>query len=256
VELAKIAAAARAFADLVFPRFCIICSARVEPDNAMDLCAKCDAQVARTPGRWCPKCAAEMPQYGDACPNCHNMSLAMKGSTAFGVYSGTLRERILSYKFSGRRDYSRTFGLAVARAVRKAWPDVGFDGVIGVPLHPERRRERGFDQARHLATYVARALATNDRPKALRRVRATQSQVGLTKSARGENMRGAFAAGRCDGLQTVLLVDDIMTTGATASEAARTLKRAGIKRVFAGVIARADFREIDRESFGAPDVEG
>jgi ComF family protein len=182
-----------------------------------------------------------MPRFGDACPNCHNMSLVMRESTAFGLYRGALRERIIDYKFSSQRHLARTFGHMVAAAARRTWPDVKFDGVCGVPLHRARRGERGFDQSRAIAAYAARALGVRDRSSVIRRVRATESQVGLTKSARVGNVKGAFEVKGAGGMLTALVVDDIMTTGATASEACRALRKAGVKRVYAAVIARAGF---------------
>jgi len=232
-----------------------MCGGPVTPENPIDLCPSCDGQAARPLGRWCPKCAAEMPRYGNACPNCHDMSLAMSGSAAFGLHAGRLRESILAFKFSGRRYYARTFGRLIVRAVTSAWPQTHFDGVVAVPLHSSRLRQRGFDQGRCLAAHVARALGVSDRSGVLRRVRATESQVGLTKSARTENVKGAFAAADCPGLMTVLVVDDIMTTGATASEAARALRKAGAKDVYAAVIARADFREQARAGGIEPESE-
>ena len=207
----------------------------------MDLCASCEAEIARPEGRWCPKCGAAMPRFGDACPNCHNMSLAMRESTAFGLYRGVLRERIIDYKFSSERHLARTFGQMVALAAMRAWPEVRFDGVCGVPLHRTRLRERGFDQSRSIAAYAARALGVRNRSGVIRRARATESQVGLTKSARVGNVKGAFEVKGASGMLTALVVDDIMTTGATASEACRALRKAGVKRVYAAVVARAGF---------------
>ncbi len=236
---------ARALTDVFLPRFCIACGTRVGADNPMDLCGACAQAMRPDWQRPCPRCGAAMPEYGNSCPNCHNMRLAMAASTSFGVYSGVLRDRIIDYKFSGTRYLARTFGHMAALAAKDAWPEVAFDAVVAVPLHRARRGERGFDQSRQIAHYAARALGVKDRSSVLRRCRATESQVGLTKTARMRNVREAFVAKGVSGILAALVIDDIMTTGATVSEAARALKRAGVKTVYATVVARTGFeREI------------
>lgn len=236
-----IATIVRAFADTLLPRFCIVCGAPMSEERPLDLCVRCEREIALPAGRYCPKCSAPMADYATSCPNCHNMHLAMLGSAAFGPYRGVLRERIVEYKFFARRHLARTFGHLVAAAARRAWPEVRFDAVAGLPLHKSRRRERGFDQAQAIARYAAKALGAPLRTGLLARTRVTASQVGLTKSARVKNVKGAFAAREAAGIETALVVDDIMTTGATMSEACRALRKAGVRRVFAAVVARAGF---------------
>jgi len=235
----------RALADVFMPRYCIICGREVDHRRSADICPKCEAQIALPRAGTCPKCCAAVPRFGGSCPNCHNMSLAMNESTAFGVYAGALRDRIIEFKFSGARHLARTFGYLAARAVSETWPDVRFDAVSGVPLHATRFKQRGFDQAQGLAAYAARALGARYRPGLIKRVRPTESQVGLTKSARIRNVKDAFTACRAEHVLTALVLDDIMTTGATMSAACRALKRAGVKTVYAAVVARAAFAPED-----------
>jgi ComF family protein len=145
-----------------------------------------------------------------------------------GLYDGALREIIHGFKYEGRR------GLAVplAEMMRTAGAPVltGADAVVPVPLHPWRRLRRGFNQAddlaRHLGVPVARALW---------RVRATAPQTGLTSAARRRNLRKAFIASPLASAaianRTLVLVDDVRTTGATLEACARVLKAAGAKEV-------------------------
>jgi ComF family protein len=234
----------RAFADVFFPRFCIICGKSMPCEMQADICQTCERETALGEGRYCRKCAAPMARYADKCPNCHNMHLALDGATAFGRYGGDLRSRIIEFKFSGGRHLARTLGILAARAAAKAWPQARFDAVAGIPLHRTRRGRRGFDQAQALAHYAALALAVPDRRRLLTRTRPTESQVALTKTARMRNVKDAFEAAAGTQVSKVLLVDDIMTTGATASAAARALKRSGVKAVYAVVVARAGFEEV------------
>lgn len=234
---------ARAAADVFFPRSCIICGIRSPHDSSADICPTCATAVALGEGRYCPRCTAAMAEFAKACPNCHNMRLAMTESTAFGIYTGSLRERVLEFKFSGQRYLARTLGHLAGAAALKAWSNETFDAVTAVPLHWKRRRERGFDQARAIAYHASKIAGVRYRPRMLTRNRPTESQVGLSKTARVRNIRDAFSARVPKGVQTALLVDDIMTTGATISEAARTLRRAGVKKVYAAVVARAGFED-------------
>jgi ComF family protein len=117
-----------------------------------------------------------------------------------------------------------------------------FDVVVPVPLHWLRRLERGYNQAAMLARPLAKQLRVPFSTRRLRRIRYTSHQTGQSATSRQENLRGAFAswpAHRIRGLR-ILLVDDVMTTGSTCSEAARALKKAGAARVVAAVLARAE----------------
>lgn len=231
----------RALADVFLPRLCIFCGAPVSSAAGADFCRDCAAEAALPEGRYCKRCAVPMATYAAKCPNCHNLRIRLDRATAFGFHSGVLRERVLEYKFNGDQYLARTLGALVARAAEDRWPEVAFDAVAGVPLHRRRKRERGFDQGRELGRWAARRLGAPWAPGLLRRVRYTESQVGLTRTARLKNVKGAFAAFVKSKLENVLLVDDTMTTGATLSEAARALKRAGVIRVYAAVAARAGF---------------
>jgi ComF family protein len=113
------------------------------------------------------------------------------------------------------------------------------DAVVPVPLHWWRRLRRGYNQSEALARGLARVLALPCRTSWLRRARHTPSQVGKSAEQRRANVRGAFRAARVPAGASVLLVDDVMTTGATASEAARALKEAGAGRVVAAALGRA-----------------
>jgi ComF family protein len=162
---------------------------------------------------------------------------------AIGAYDGALRAIVHALKYEGRRSLARR--LAALMRVRGADVLIGADWVVPVPLHPSRRRERGFNQAADLA----RHLGVPPRA-ALRRTRATGTQTGLPAARRRRNVRGAFAVvtGR-EGQErqkgpkrlkgsVVVLIDDVSTTGATLEACARVLKEAGVREVRALTAAR------------------
>jgi ComF family protein len=151
-----------------------------------------------------------------------------------GAYEGTLRSIIHALKYEGRR----SLAIPLAHLMRARGADLieGADVAVPVPLHPSRRRERGFNQAADLGKHLGMPM----RP-ALRRIRATVAQASLPAARRHGNVRGAFVATpAAESLcrQTVLLIDDVSTTGATLEACARVLKEAGVREVRALTAAR------------------
>lgn len=156
----------------------------------------------------------------------------------YGSYEGALRSLIHVFKYDRVAPLARPFGELLARALPR---DRSFDLIVPMPLHWRRRWQRGFNQSALLAREIAKRWNVPVR-RAVRRRRATAPQAGLTNAKRRANMRGAFrATARLDGLR-VLLIDDVVTTGATASACARVLKRAGAKSVTVLALARTDRR--------------
>lgn len=173
---------------------------------------------------------------------------------SFGLYAGPLRRIILELKFRRRERLGRRLGELLAPVADPVWESNPV--LVPVPLHPSRKRERGFNQAELLAQGLAwRRGKTGREAKpqvaaaCLRRTRATVPQTGLSIAARRENVRGVFSVDRRDKVRdrTVVLIDDVMTTGATLSACAAALKRAGAARVLALTLARAtpQFPDLD-----------
>jgi ComF family protein len=153
---------------------------------------------------------------------------------AIGEYDGALKAIVHALKYEARRSLARP--LAALMQHRGADLVAAADCAVPVPLHPARRRERGFNQAADLARHLG--LPVND---ALRRVRATATQTGLPAAQRHRNVRDAFAVTRSarDLIgRTVLMVDDVSTTGATLEACARVLKQLGVREVLALTAAR------------------
>jgi len=162
------------------------------------------------------------------------------GARSYGYYTAELSKVILELKFHGRRNTVDLLAPLLAGTFLGNWRREDFDALVPVPLHPRRRRERGYNQSELLTRSLARRVAL---PccRALVRVRPTVPQVGLTDSQRQENVRKAFRcrdAGQISGMR-VLLVDDVMTTGATAASAAQALLDGGAMRVSVLTVARA-----------------
>jgi ComF family protein len=173
------------------------------------------------------------------CALCRSGLRGFDWAYCFGAYEGTLRQLIHLYKYDRMKPLAGPLGDLLAAALPR---DQRFDGIVAVPLHWRRKWERGFNQSDLLARSIARRSGV-PLLHPLRRRRATRVQAGLSKTRRRENVAGAFAAraGAVQGLR-ILLVDDVMTTGATASACAHALKRAGARSVALLTLARVDRR--------------
>ncbi len=160
----------------------------------------------------------------------------------YGAYQGKLRKLIHLFKYQGMRGLAEPLAEMLARALPR---DRQFDAVTAVPLHWRKRWQRGFNQAELLGSAIARRRGIPAR-RLLRRGTATRAQAGLSNAQRRENVVGAFAARRrVNGLR-ILLIDDVMTTGATAGACARALKKAGARSVSLLTLARVDRRFQDQ----------
>jgi competence protein ComFC len=213
---------------------CRACLAKPEPMAAEHYCSECGSPfVSRFP----------LDEQG-RCGLCRRGVRGFDAAYSFGFYEDELRKLIHLFKYGRVETLSRPLGRLLARALPR---EKTFDVIVPMPLNWRKRWQRGFNQSELLAREIGRRTHTPVR-NALCRVRNTHSQAGLTSAKRRENVSGAFRASRraqkrheLDG-RSVLLVDDVMTTGATAASCARALKRSGARRVTLLTLARADRR--------------
>ena len=183
------------------------------------------------------------------CRACRLAAPAFARAVAFGTYDGRMRDAIHALKYERMRPAARKLGVLLAEAIGQLAPEAPAEMlVVPVPLHRTKKSERGFNQARALAHSAIGALAHSHpewkltlAPSTLMRLRATETQAGLTPSQRRRNVRGAFKVSSPAAVREkhVLLVDDILTTGATARAAAQSLIRAGAASVYVATLARA-----------------
>jgi len=206
-------------------------------------------------GAVCARCGDPLPADNtpkpdpDLCRACHSVPPPFERAVAYGLYEDRMRAAVHALKYDRMHPAARRLGAMLAQAIVKlagqAPPEML---VIPVPLHRLKHRQRGFNQARALAEHAIRALKRSHpawrltmAPKTLMRLRATGTQAGLSPHDRRLNVRGAFQvtdAGAVRG-RDVLLIDDIMTTGATARAASLALMRAETKSVWVATLARA-----------------
>ena len=221
--------------DLLLSRICLLCGA---PSTAA-LCSACSSDLPRLPAHGCPICAAPLGAPAPACGACLKLPPAYDATHAALCYAFPVDRMVLDLKFGhhafGRRLASADFFAACLLA---GTPPVG-NVIVPVPLSRQRLRERGFNQALEIARPLARALHLPLDTCGLVRVRETLPQSLLPWRARKNNVRHAFECCRDFSGQTVIVVDDVMTTGATLDAVAHTLKDHGAAQVINWVAARA-----------------
>ena len=204
--------------DLLFPPKCILCR-RVLERNELDLCRNC-----RIDSPECPVSSKKLP--------------FLDSWVAVWYYEDPVRSSLLRYKFQDSRSYAAGYGRLLSMKLLQEHPD-GFDLITWVPISRLRKLKRGFDQVEELAYHVGKELGIPPTPL-LKKVRHNQPQSGITGEAqRRANVLGAYQAidpKLIEG-KRILLLDDIVTTGATAGEAARILLTAGAKEVHLGAVA-------------------
>lgn len=230
----------------MFPEGCRICGRELEHISRAPVCPQClNAPQPFEAEYFCSACRTPFQNRFplDEQGRCALCRLGLRGFEAaycFGAYEDVLRELIHLFKYGRVRSLARPLGERLVSAL--PW-DQRFDVIVPVPLHWRRRLARGFNQANLLAGAVARRYGLPVSP-ALKRRRRTDSQAGLSNAKRRANVSGAFAVRRPEVVRgrRVLLVDDVMTTGATASACAAALKRAGAAYVAVLTLARTDRR--------------
>jgi len=183
------------------------------------------------------------------CRACFSAPPPFERAVAYGVYQERMREAIHALKYDRLHPAARRLGRMLAQAILKLHGEAPAEMlVVPVPLHRSKKKERGFNQARALAEHAIAALESTHpewkltlETRALVRMRLTESQAGLSMRQRRLNMRAAFEVRNTEAVdgRDVLLVDDVLTTGATARSAARALKRAGANTVWVATLARA-----------------
>ena len=251
----------------VFPADCRSCEGPLDRAGAVPVCQACVGRVVATTLFACERCGeaidldldledmrfAGLLREGFLCRVCRLAAPPFAKAVSFGTYAEPLRTLIQLLKFEHVRGAAGLLGSHLAEAVLKL---EGLAGdkllVIAVPLYPARERERGYNQSVLLAASAMRRLRRERRQwkltaahHALRRVKRTESQYALSPKGRRENLRGAFqVTGDVQGRE-VLLVDDILTSGATARECSRVLLKAGAAKVWVATVARAQKRQVE-----------
>ena len=227
----SLARAAGGCAAALLPQDCFLCAA---PSGDNLLCPACEASLPRLTGERCPVCALPTPA-ANTCGACQTRPPHFDATQAAFRYEFPVDSLIHSLKYAHRLAAADFLGKVLARPAARFAADL----IVPVPLATPRLAERGFNQALEIARPLARATGAPLEIRHIHRHRDTTPQAGLPWKERAKNIRHAFECELDLTGKTVLVVDDVMTTGATLDELARTLKAHGAARVENRVVARA-----------------
>lgn len=224
---------------LFFPITCTSCGEDLPADDHYRLCGPCGAKITLNTGLVCQKCGVPLPSGGAHCYRCRkNTKTHYAAIRSAAAYDGVLRDLLHKFKYMNRDYLDEFFGAMLVDALTlwKELPPV--DAVAAVPLHWTKRLMRGYNQAELLAEKVSLHTGKPLLRRVLSRRRRTKAQYRLSREERRENLRGTFAARGLLKGTTILLIDDICTTGATIDACAAALKEAGARQVYGLTVAR------------------
>ncbi|MDX9710224.1 MAG: ComF family protein [Trichloromonas sp.] len=228
--------------DLLLPPTCAICRAEVAALSPAGICPNCLTQLLPLPIARCPRCALPYPTEEGGphlCEACLRQPPDFSTVVAVGLYGDLLRESIHRFKYEQGIHLDHPLGALLAQRLGTDAPEFFPELILPVPLHPQRLRERGYNQSLLLARRLGKSLRVPTESRRLQRVRPTPPQQGLPLAARQRNLRGAFALSTPLRGEKVLLIDDVMTTGATVRECAQVLKSGGAGEIIVAVLGRA-----------------
>jgi len=219
--------------DWIYPPRCAGCSA-----PGFRFCASCASRVKTIDqGKVCPLCGVPQPT-SEVCPECRSYTPAFTAVRSWGLYEGTLREAIHHLKYRSDLGVSEELARPLSALIKALGWQV--DLIAPVPLSQKRLRSRGYNQASMLARWVAMTNGIPFHPAALDRSKDTISQVGLSGEERRKNVIGAFTASKAAvSGKSILIIDDVTTTGATMQACSLALREGGADRIYGLTLARA-----------------
>ena len=221
--------------DLIYPPRCFNCDVILKKGE-FGCCQECYEKLPWVSGAVCMKCGRPVAKKEqEYCPDCQKQYHYYDQGAAAFVYTGMMRKAVSGMKFSNRKDSVDFFGYAMIRALERTghlekWqPDL----ILPVPMHPRKKRRRGYNQAELLAEQIGLLTGIPVNERLIRCVKQTTSQKQLNRRERLKNLKGAFETDDdFPPVKSVLLVDDVYTTGSTVDEISRVLREAGVQRIF------------------------
>ncbi len=237
--------------DLFYPPQCAVCEKSFGEGERAFLCGECEAKIERIDQDHVCRCGIPLPSELDLCPTCSHSEHVLEQIRSFGWYeeredpAHVLSTLIKILKYEGERALAPLLASYLSEAGQPLRPQI--EQITFVPMSPKKERTRGFNQAELLARELGK-LWNIPVVCALEKIKETDPQVTLPHKARRDNVRGAFGLAKFPQCASILIVDDVCTTGATLTECARVLKESGIATVSGLTVARTAYQNIEEDA--------
>lgn len=219
--------------DILYPRRCPVCD-KVLESASLKLCPGCRKKLVYVKEPKCRRCGRQLLEdERECCEGCTDKKLYFKRGVTLFLYNDAVRKSIYRFKYANRREYSAFYGEEICRHLGNEIEGFHADALIPVPLHKKRMRKRGYNQAELLAVEIGRRMKLPVQSRILVRERNTKALKIMTRAERENNLKKAFKIRENDvKLDTVIVVDDILTTGSTINEVSKVLKENGIGNIY------------------------
>lgn len=230
--------------NLIYPNYCLACGNPVETSQGKDpVCAACQIKIQKNLPPFCAACGRHLDEEAirrNSCPHCLNEKFYFDRAFSPCTYTGIIKKLIHEFKYNGKEYLKKPLGSMMNAFIQEyRLPIEHLDFIVAVPLHKSRQREREFNQAQLLGQQVAGEFKKDLLNDILIRSKPTKTQTELTQEERRRNVEGSFLVSKPDLIKgaNLLLIDDVLTTGATSSQAAKSLKNAGARMVLLMTLA-------------------
>jgi competence protein ComFC len=231
--------------EMLFPKHfkCVFCECELPSKNPSLTCALCNQNLPYIGEKFCEICGEKLNSLATHCLVCKNRQRQFDLARAPFLYEGMISNAIVKFKFQNARYLFEPLSTYLAKCYYEN--QLQADVVVCVPMTEQKQVQRGYNQAEQLAKHFAAYTNLAFEPSVLKKIKNTQNQVDLSFEQRANNVKGAYFVTDRTKVKnkTVVLVDDVLTTGATAEECAKLLKKAGAKKVFVLCLARTSVQE-------------
>ena len=232
--------------NIISPPVCMSCRKRLSLLSNAKFCYKCSMSYKRVGEHTCDSCGKPIPKNSDRlCVNCKLRKVYFNQSISRYIYDGCIKSAIRNMKFRNQKWIANEFGDMLLKTVREKYDDISFDIIICIPLSNSKMYERGFNQTREIADEISKGINVPIAEKILYKKDNVKTQSGLSAKERIENVKNAYFIKHpervCD--KTILLIDDVFTTGATVNECSKILKKAGALAVYVATVATTSRNE-------------
>lgn len=219
--------------DLIYPKRCPLCR-EIRPYGEGSVCRTCFKKLKKVEPPYCMKCGKTLEDTEkEYCEDCQNIKKSFRRGFPVFFYEGAIKTALYDFKYNNQRAYADFFAECIYGHYGRELKRLGFDGIVPVPVHPHKKRKRGFNQAELIAKALGKRIGVQTYPNYLERMEDTNPQKELSDKARMKNLKNAFKIGQNTiKLKKILLVDDIYTSGATVEACTKVLLTEKVNEVY------------------------